>query len=134
MLTDLISGQIQATFNGLPSLMGQINGGALRPLAVGSADRSKTLPNVPTIAESGYKGFDATIWFSIVGPKALPAEVMAKLVPAFNEVMKDPALIKSIQADGYDMMPMTPAQMDALVIKDLAKWGRLIKEANVRDE
>jgi tripartite-type tricarboxylate transporter receptor subunit TctC len=59
---------------------------------------------------------------------------MAKLVPAFNEVMKDPAVIKGINVDGYDMMPMTPAQMDGLVKKDLAHWGKIIKDANVRDQ
>ncbi|MEN9591522.1 MAG: hypothetical protein RLZZ481_3308 [Pseudomonadota bacterium] len=133
-VVEVLGGHVPFLFSSLGSAATQIEAGALKPLAVTSLKRSIMLPNVPTLDESGYKGFDAAIWFSIVGPKALPTEVMAKLVPAFNEVMKDPALIKSIQADGYDMMPMTPAQMDALVIKDLAKWGRLIKEANVRDE
>lgn len=65
MLTDLIGGQIQATFNGLPSLMGQIKGKTLRPLAVGSAERSKAPPNVPTLAESDYKGFETSQWYGI---------------------------------------------------------------------
>jgi len=133
-VVEVLGGHVPFLFSSLGAAATQIEAGALKPLAVTSLTRSIMLPNVPTLDESGYKGFDAAIWFSIVGPKALPAEVMAKLVPAFNEVMKDPALIKSIQADGYDMMPMTPAQMDALVIKDLAKWGRIIKEANVRDQ
>jgi tripartite-type tricarboxylate transporter receptor subunit TctC len=59
---------------------------------------------------------------------------MAKLVPAFNEVIKDPAIVKSINADGYDMIQMTPAQMDAQVIKDLQRWGEIIKKAGVKDE
>ncbi len=133
-VVEVLGGHVPFLFSSLGAAATQIEAGALKPLAVTSLKRSIMLPNVPTLDESGYKGFDAAIWFSIVGPKALPTEVMTKLVPAFNEVMKDPALIKSIQADGYDMMPMTPAQMDALVIKDLAKWGRIIKEANVRDQ
>ena len=72
MLTDLIGGQIQATFNGMPSLMGQIKGGALRPLAVGSLERPKVLPNVPTIAESGYKGFETSQWYGIMAPAGTP--------------------------------------------------------------
>jgi tripartite-type tricarboxylate transporter receptor subunit TctC len=133
-VVEVLGGHVPFLFSSLGAAATQIEAGALKPLAVTSLKRSIMLPNVPTLDESGYKGFDAAIWFSIVGPKALPTEVMTKLVPAFNEVMKDPALIKSIQADGYDMMPMTPAQMDTLVIKDLAKWGRIIKEANVHDQ
>ena len=84
--------------------------------------------------ESGYPGFDAAIWYSIVGPKGLPPEVMAKLVPAFNEVMKDPTIVKSVNADGYDVMEMTPAQMNDFVKKDLKRWGEIIQKAGVKDE
>ena len=133
-VVEVLGGHVPFLFSSLGSAATQLEAGTLKPLAVTSLKRSVMLPNVPTLDESGYKGFDAAIWFSIVGPKGLPAEVMAKLVPAFNQVMKDPAVIKGIQVDGYDMMPMTPAQMDELVAKDLAKWGKLIKEANVRDE
>ena len=133
-VVEVLGGHVPFLFSSLGSAATQLEAGALKPLAVTSLKRSVMLPNVPTLDESGYKGFDAAIWFSIVGPKGLPGEVMAKIVPAFNEVMKDPAIIKGIQVDGYDMMPMTPAQMDELVKKDLAKWGRIIKEANVRDE
>jgi len=133
-VVEVLGGHVPFLFSSLGSAATQIEAGTLKPLAVTSLKRSVMLPNVPTLDESGYKGFDATIWFSIVGPKGLPAEVMAKLVPAFNEVMKDPAVIKGINVDGYDMMPMTPGQMDDLVKKDLAHWGKIIKDANVRDE
>ena len=133
-VVEVLGGHVPFLFSSLGAAATQIEAGTLRPLAVTSMNRSVMLPNVPTLDESGYKGFDTAIWFSVVGPKGLPAEVMAKLVPAFKEAMSDPAIIKGIQADGYDMIPITPAQMDALVIKDLAKWGQIIKEANVRDE
>ncbi len=133
-VVEVLGGHVPFLFSSLGAAATQIEAGALRPLAVTSINRSVMLPNVPTLDESGYKGFDTAIWFSIVGPKGLPSEVMAKLVPAFKEAMNDPAIIKGIQADGYDMIPITPAQMDALVLKDLAKWGQIIKEANVRDE
>jgi len=133
-VVEVLGGHVPFLFSSLGAAATQIEAGALRPLAVTSMNRSVMLPNVPTLDESGYKGFDTAIWFSVVGPKGLPTEVMAKLVPAFKEAMSDPAIIKGIQADGYDMIPITPAQMDALVIKDLTKWGQIIKEANVRDE
>jgi len=133
-VVEVLGGHVPFLFSSLGSAATQIEAGTLKPLAVTSLKRSVMLPNVPTLDESGYKGFDAAIWFSIVGPKGLPADVMAKLVPAFNEVMKEPAVIKGINVDGYDMMPMTPAQMNDLVKKDLAHWGKIIKDANVRDE
>jgi len=133
-VVEVLGGHIPFLFSSLGSAATQLEAGALKPLAVTSLKRSVMLPNVPTLDESGYKGFDAAIWFSIVGPKGLKPEVMSKIVPAFNDVMKDPAIIKAIQVDGYDIMPMTPAQMDELVAKDLAKWGKIIKDANVRDE
>ena len=133
-VVEVLGGHVPFLFSSLGSAATQIEAGALKPLAVTSLKRSVMLPNVPTLDESGYKGFDAAIWFSIVGPKGLSAEVMAKLVPAFNEAMQDPAIIKAIQVDGYDMMPMTPAEMDSLVKKDYAHWGAIIKAANVRDE
>ena len=133
-VVEVLGGHIPFLFSSLGSAATQLDAGALKPLAVTSLKRSVMLPNVPTLDESGYKGFDAAIWFSIVGPRGLKPEVMSKIVPAFNEVMKDPAIIKAIQVDGYDIMPMTPTQMDELVAKDLAKWGKIIKDANVRDE
>jgi hypothetical protein len=133
-VVEVLGGHIPFLFSSLGSAATQLDAGALKPLAVTSLKRSVMLPNVPTLDESGYKGFDAAIWFSIVGPRGLKPEVMSKIVPAFNEVMKDPAIIKAIQVDGYDIMPMTPTQMDELMAKDLAKWGKIIKDANVRDE
>jgi hypothetical protein len=133
-IVELLGGHVPFLFSSLGAAATQISSGALRPLAVTSMKRSVLLPNVPTMNESGYPGFDAEILWSIIGPRGLPADVMAKLVPAFNEVIKDPAIVKSINADGYDMIQMTPAQIDAQVIKDLNHWGEIIKKAGVKDE
>ena len=133
-VVEVLGGHVPFLFSSLGAAATQIEAGTLKALAVTSLKRSVMLPNVPTLDEAGYKGFDAAVWFGVVGPKGLPASVTTKLVPAFSQAMKDPALIKSIQADGYDMMPLTPAQMDAQIKKDLANWGKIIKDANVRDE
>lgn len=133
-VVELLGGHVPFLFSSLGSAATQISAGSLKPLAVTSMKRSVLLPDVPTMNESGYPGFDAAIWYSIVGPKGLPKEVMDKLVPAFNEVMKDPTIVKSVNADGYDVIEMTPAQMDDLVQKDLKRWGEIIKKAGVKDE
>lgn len=133
-VVELLGGHVPFLFSSLGSVASQISSGKLVPLAVTSMTRSALLPKVPTLNESGYPGFDAGIWFGIVGPKGLPPEVMAKLVPAFAEAMKDPAIIKSIETDGYDPMPMTPEKMTALIKSDFERWGKIIKQAGIKDE
>jgi len=88
-------------------------------------------PDVPTMAESGFLGFDASIWFSIVGPAGLPKEVMDKLVPALTNVMKDPEVILAIKREGYDPMPMTPQQTAERIKSDFELWGKTVKSANI---
>ncbi len=133
-VVELLGGHVPFLFSSLGSAATQISAGSLKPLAVTSMNRSVLLPDVPTMNESGYPGFDAAIWYGIVGPKGLPDEVMAKLVPAFNAVLKDPEIVKTINADGYDVMEMTPKAMSALIQSDLARWGKIIKQAGVTDE
>jgi len=83
------------------------------------------------MAESGFPGFDASIWFSIVGPAGLPKEVMDKLVPALTNVMKDPEVILAIKREGYDPMPMTPQQTAERIKSDFELWGKTVKSANI---
>jgi len=133
-VVELLGGHVPFLFSSLGSAATQISAGSLKPLAVTSMNRSVLLPDVPTMNESGYPGFDAAIWYGIVGPKGLPDEVMAKLVPAFNAVLKDPEIVRTINADGYDVMEMTPKAMSALIQSDLTRWGKIIKQAGVTDE
>ncbi|MFY8042120.1 MAG: Bug family tripartite tricarboxylate transporter substrate binding protein, partial [Rhodoferax sp.] len=96
-----------------------------------SGKRSSMFPDVPTMAEAGFPGFDASIWFSIVGPAGLPKEVMDKLVPALTSVMKDPEVILAIKREGYDPMPMTPQQTAERIKSDFELWGKTVKSANI---
>jgi len=133
-VVELLGGHVPFLFSSLGAVATQIDAGQLKGLAVTSASRSGMFPNVPTLAESGFPGFDAAIWFSIVGPKGLPPEVMKKIVPAFAAALKEPRVIASIKSDGYDPITMTPAEMDARVKLDYDNWGKVIKAANIRDE
>jgi len=133
-VVELLGGHVPLLFSSFGAVAKQVEAGQLKGLAVTSAKRSGMFPDIPTLAESGFPGFDAAIWFSIVGPKGLPPEAMAKLVPAFNAALKDPFVIENIRSDGYDVMPMTPEQIDAKVKLDLASWAKVVKAANIKDE
>ena len=132
MLTDLIGGQIQATFNGLPSLMGQISGGALRPLAVGSAERSKVLPQVPTIAESGYKGFETSQWYGIMAPAGTPKPIIDKLQKEIAKSLKNKEDSKRMLEDGAVLVGDTPEQFAAFIKVEQGRWGKVVEKAGIQ--
>ena len=131
MLTDLIGGQIQATFNGLPSLMGQIKGGALRPLAVGSADRSKVVPNVPTLSESGYKGFETSQWYGIIVPAGTPQPVIDRLYKEIAKALQSKEESKKMLDDGAVLIGDTPAQFSAFIKTEQNRWAKVIEKAKI---
>ena len=131
MLTDLIGGQIQATFNGLPSLMGQIKGGALRPLAVGSAERSKVLPNVPTLAESGYKGFETSQWYGIMVPAGTPQPIIDRLQKDIAKSLKSKEDSKKMLDDGAVLVGDTPAQFGTFIKSEQARWAKVVEKAKI---
>ena len=131
MLTDLIAGQIQATFNGLPSLIGQIKGNTLRPLAVGSAERSKTLPNVPTISESGYKGFETSQWYGIIVPAGTPQPIIDRLQKDIAKGLKSKEDSKRMLEDGAVLVGDTPAQFGAFIKSEQSRWAKVVEKAKI---
>lgn len=130
-ITELLGGHVPILFSSLGAAASHIQAGRLRALADSSGKRSSMFPDVPTMAEAGFPGFDASIWFSIVGPAGLPKEVMDKLVPALTSVMRDPEVILAIKREGYDPMPMTPQQTAERIKSDFELWGKTVKSANI---
>lgn len=130
--TDVISGQVQLYVSTIPTLIGFIKGGKMRPIAVTSATRVDDLPQVPTVAESGYKGFEAITWFGIVGPAKLPKNVVAKLNADINKALKDPELQTKLNAQGADITGSTPEQFSKLIRDDIARWGAIVKESGAK--
>ena len=130
-ITELLGGHVPILFSSLGAAASHIQAGRLRALADSSGKRSSMFPDVPTMAEAGFPGFDASIWFSIVGPAGLPKEVMDKLVPALTSVMRDPEVILAIKREGYDPMPMTPQQTAERIKTDFELWGKTVKNANI---
>ncbi|GAA4330166.1 tripartite tricarboxylate transporter substrate binding protein [Variovorax defluvii] len=131
-VTDLIGGQIQLYMSSVPTLIGHIRNGKMRALAVTSDKRVNDLPNVPTIAESGYKGFEAVTWFGIAGPAAMPKDAVAKLNGAFNKALQDAEVKKKLEGQGADVLGGTPEQFGKLIQDDIVRWGKVVKDSGAR--
>ena len=131
MLTDLIGGQTQATFNGLPSLVAQIKGGALVPLAVGSGARAASLPEVPTIAESGYPGFETSQWYGLMAPAGTPEAIIKRLQSEVVLALKSPEGTKRMREDGALLVGDTPQEFTAFIAQERARWGEVVKKAKI---
>ena len=131
-LTDVISGNVELYMSSVPTLLGHIKQGKLRALAVTSAKRVDDLPNVPTINESGYKGFDAVTWFGLLAPAATPKDVIAKLNAEFNKALKLPELSKRLGDEGADTAGGTPEEFASLIKGDIPRWGEIVKESGAK--
>ena len=131
-LTDVISGTVDLYMSSVPTLLGQIKQGKLRPLAVSSAKRVDDLPGVPTINESGYRGFDAVTWFGLLAPAGTPKEVIVRLNAEFNKTLKDPELIKRLGDEGADAAGGTPEQFAALIRDEIPRWGKVVKDSGAK--
>jgi tripartite-type tricarboxylate transporter receptor subunit TctC len=116
----------------VPTLIGQIRNNKLRPLAVTSAKRVDDLPSVPTINESGYKGFDAVTWFGLLAPAGTPKDVIAKLNAEFNKALQNPELRTKLGNEGADAAGGTPEQFAALIKDEIPRWGKVVKESGAK--
>jgi hypothetical protein len=130
-VNDLVGGQVNAMFDNLPSSIGQIRAGALRPLAVTSAERSPALPDVPTVAET-VPGFEASSWFALFAPAGTPPAVIARLNAAVAKALEDPAVKQRYAEVGGQMRPMTPAQLGSFVQAEKAKWAKVVEASGAR--
>ncbi len=128
---DLISGRIEIVFATLPPSLQLIQEGKVRALAVTGPRRSETMADVPTVAESGYPGFDATLWQAFVAPAGLPPSIAARLTAATVAVVKDDATRKLLLAQGVEPEPSTPEQLGKRIADDIEKWRTVIRGANI---
>jgi tripartite-type tricarboxylate transporter receptor subunit TctC len=129
-LTDLIGGNVQVYISSVPTLIGQIQTGKLRPLAVTSTKRVRDLPQVPAIAET-YKGFEAVTWFGLLGPAKLPADITTRLSAAVNKALQSADLRKKLGDQGLDVEGSTPEQFAHLIQSEIAKWAPIVKGSGV---
>jgi tripartite-type tricarboxylate transporter receptor subunit TctC len=128
-LQDVIAGRVQMMFATSASVVGQIQGGALRPLAVTTLKRTALLPDIPTIDELGLTGFDATTWHGLVAPAGTPKEIVATLHRATIEALHDPAVRKSLSELGVDIVGDSPEEFAAYIKIEIPKWTAIVKSS-----
>jgi tripartite-type tricarboxylate transporter receptor subunit TctC len=134
MLTDLISGQLSMGINGAPAVMGHVNSGRLRALAVTGSKRLPSLPQIPTLDEAGVKGFDASGWYGIVAPAGTPAEIVQRLNAEIVRIMQTPELRARLDAEGAIPAAGPPAEFGAFIAAEIARWGALLKRAGIEPQ
>jgi tripartite-type tricarboxylate transporter receptor subunit TctC len=131
-LNDLLAGRLQFMFATIPSVIQHIQAGKLRPIAVTSAKRSRSMPDIPTVAERGFPGFEAGSWFGFFAPKGTPDAVIATLNKAVNDVL--PSLEQQLVREGADPVGGSPAQFKAFTLKEYEKWKVVVTESGATAE
>ena len=131
-VTDLIGGQVQFMFDNMPSAWPHVQAGKLRALAVTTPTRSPTAPNVPTMQESGFKGFDVSSWFGLMAPAGTPAPIIDKLNAAVLKALAKPDVQKKMQDLGAEPQKTTPAEFGAFIKKEVETWGPVVKASGAK--
>ncbi len=136
-VTDLVSGQIQLMFTGAPAVSGFIKGGQLRPLAVSSKTRLSSLPDVPTVAESGLKelaGFEADQWYGIVAPAGTPHAIVMKLNTEINSILNSAEIKSRLQTEGAEATPNPPEVFGKLIVTEIERWRPVVQASKIKPD
>ncbi len=132
--TDLVAGVVESSFAGVPNALSQVPNGRLNALAVTSAKRIPQLPNVPTMQEAGVPGYDATIWLAMLAPAGTPASIVGRLNSEIAKIMINPENQKAMFDAGVQVSLSTPEALSQLMISEMDKWGKVVKEAGIKLE
>jgi tripartite-type tricarboxylate transporter receptor subunit TctC len=130
--TDLIGGQVQLYISSVPTLIGHVRGGKMRALAVTSLRRVDDIPEVPTVAESGVRGFDTGTWFGFVAPAGTPKEIVTRLNAEIAKATQATDVRKKLSDQGADVMGGSPDQFAALIRSEIARWAPVVKESGAK--
>lgn len=131
-VNDLMGGQIQVLFTGAPAVMGHVKNGTLRALAVSSPKRLPALPDLPTVAEAGYKNFEADQWYGVVAPAGTPRDIVIKLNQQINLALNGNELKKRLVTEGAVAMPETPEVFGALIAQEIERWRPVMTSGRVK--
>jgi tripartite-type tricarboxylate transporter receptor subunit TctC len=132
--TAVIAGQVEALFGSLPAVLPHAKSGRVRPLAVGTPKRSPSLPDVPTVAESGYPGFDASLWLAIMAPANTPAPVIDRLHKEIVSVVSAPDAAEALGKAGAEPITSTPAELASMVKDGVQKYAKVVQQAGIKPE
>ena len=132
LMSDAISGHVPLSIASVFVTKPHIDSGRMRPLAVTTSKRAADLPNVPTIAENGYPGFEAPAWWAVLAPAKTPADIVKRMNEELNKALKNPEVAKKLDAQGIDIMGGTPAVASAFIDKQINVWGKVVKDNGIR--
>ncbi len=132
--TAVIAGQVEALFGSLPAVLPHAKSGKVRALAVGTPVRSPALPDVPTVAESGYPGFDASLWLAIMAPANTPAAIIDRLNKEIVAVIKAPESAAALAKAGAEPLSSTPAELTAMIREGIPKYVKVVQTAGIKPE
>ncbi len=128
-MTDLVGGQIDLYMSAVPTLLGQVRNGKLKAIAITSLKRSAQLPDTPTLAESGYKNFEAASWYGILAPAGTPAPIVQTLNKAINQALAQPDVAEKLKSEGGEVLGGTPEKFSTLLKAEVPRWARIVKES-----
>ena len=131
---DLLAGQVQVMFSGMSSVMPHIKAGKLRPLAVTGAQRSPATPDVPTIAEAGYPGFEASAWYSVMAPAGTSKAVVTRLNGEILRALKIPEVKDRLENVGFELVGSSPDECGIYIRNEIAKWAKVVKASGIKAE
>lgn len=127
-MQDLIAGQVGVSFAGVPNVLGHVRSGRLRALGVTTATRWSELPDVPTLAEAGVPGYEATLWLNVSGPAGMPADIVQRLNNEIAKALKDPEVQNNFRTGGVDAVWMGPQELNAFMRAEYEKWGKVVRD------
>ncbi|MNN04246.1 Tripartite tricarboxylate transporter family receptor [compost metagenome] len=133
-MADLLGGHVNSMMDVIMTSYSYVRNGKLKPIAVTSLTRSPMLPNVPTVAESGYPGFEAIVWFGLFAPANMPADIAGRLSRELAAVLQDKKMTAYLTEQGAQPSPMTPAEFSQFIRKDIAKWHTVAVAAGIKPE
>jgi tripartite-type tricarboxylate transporter receptor subunit TctC len=133
-VSDIIGGQVYMTFGTSLSVVPHVRSGRLRALAMTGAQRSPAYPELPTVAESGVPGYEASLWYGFVGPARMPPEIVKRLNAEIVAVLALPDVRERLASQGVDAQTTTPEEFARLLVSDLARWAKVVERARVRAE
>ena len=133
-MVDVLSGQVQLYFATMPAAMPHVKSGKLAPIAVTSARRSRALPEIPTIAESGVPGYEASTWYGLLAPAHSPDAAITRLHDGVVKILGERALREKLADQGFEPVGDSPQEFAAYIKSEIAKWGKVIRDAGIRPE
>ncbi len=127
-MQDLLGGQVKVSFAGIPNVLPHVKAGRLRALAVSTPQRSPDLPDVPTAAEAGVPGYQATLWLNLAAPAGTPGEIVQRLYAETAKALQDAELQQSFRAAGVEASPMSPQELAGFMRAEYEKWGKVVRD------